>query len=112
MADEAGGEGLQYWLDQLLELGRRLIVLPGRLDSALGRLERGDISVQTRSSPAEARRLDRLNAAINRLAAVVAFAALLIAATQLYLNGERALGTAGFAAAGLVLLWLLAGLRG
>jgi predicted unusual protein kinase regulating ubiquinone biosynthesis (AarF/ABC1/UbiB family) len=106
VADEAG-EGLDYWLDQLIDLGRRLIALPARLDSALTRLERGEVSVLTRRSPAEARRLEGLSRAINRLVAVMVFAALLVAATQLYLNDERNLGMAGFAAAGLALLWLV-----
>jgi hypothetical protein len=98
---------LDYWLDQLIDFGRRLVALPGRLDSVLTRLERGDLSLVTRSSPAEARRQERQTRAINRLAAGVVLAAAALAGTQLVLGGERGLGLGalGLAAAGLI--WLL-----
>jgi hypothetical protein len=49
--------------------------------------------------------------AVNRLAGGVVFAALVIAGTQLVLGGERTLGLAAFAAAGVSLVWVLAGRR-
>ncbi|MBI3760476.1 MAG: AarF/ABC1/UbiB kinase family protein [Chloroflexi bacterium] len=110
LAEEAG-EGLDYWLDRLIELGRRLVGLPARLDSALTKLERGEVSVVTRSSPAEARRMDRLTAAINRLVAGAIFAALLAVGAQLYLNEERTLGAIGLAGALAVLGWVVFGGR-
>lgn len=110
LAEEAG-EGLDYWIDQLIEWGRRLVALPARLDSALTKLERGEMAVITRSSPAEARRGDRLTAAINRLVAGVVFAALLAVGAQLYLNGERTLGLVGLAGAMICLGWVLFGGR-
>jgi predicted unusual protein kinase regulating ubiquinone biosynthesis (AarF/ABC1/UbiB family) len=100
LAEESGD-----WLDQILvwltENGRRLASLPARLDAALGDLQAGKLTVTARADPELDRSLRRLTTALNRLVAAVVFAALLLAGTLLFLNGQPA-----FAAAALIVALL------
>ena len=104
---EQGSDEFDDWLDRLIDLGRRLLVLPGKLEATLTRLERGELSVITRSTPAEARRQERQTRAINRLAGGLVLAVLILAGTQLVLGGERTLGLTALGAAAAGLAWLL-----
>jgi predicted unusual protein kinase regulating ubiquinone biosynthesis (AarF/ABC1/UbiB family) len=106
---EEQGEWPQRVLDWLEGQSRLLGTLPGRLDSVLGKAERGDLLVTARADPALDRSLARLTRAINRLVTAVIFGALLLAGAQLYLNGQRLLGVIGLALAVLAALWTLRG---
>ncbi len=101
---EEGGDWLDRLLDWLIEEGRALVALPARLNSALARLESGDLVVTARAAPELERSLATLGHSVDRLVASVVFAAFLIAGTLLVLNGERPLG---LAAMGLGLLALV-----
>jgi predicted unusual protein kinase regulating ubiquinone biosynthesis (AarF/ABC1/UbiB family) len=87
------------WWDQVLEVlveqGKALISLPSRLDSALGKMERGDLIVTARAAPELNRSISWLIHAINRLVAAVIFSVLLLVGSLLYINGERLLGAIG-----------------
>jgi len=107
LAEETSDEGLEFWLNEILDWGRKLIVLPARLDSALSRLERGDLAVVARPSPEQKRQAQQLNAALNRLTGGLLFAALLMAGAVLYVNGQWGLGATGWALAAAALLWML-----
>jgi len=87
-----------------MDEGRALAALPTRLNSALGRLESGDLVVTARAAPDLERSLRGLGHSVDRLVASVVFAALLLAGTLLVLNGERPIG---LAAMGLGLLTLV-----
>jgi predicted unusual protein kinase regulating ubiquinone biosynthesis (AarF/ABC1/UbiB family) len=106
LAEETKDEGLDFWLNELLEWGRKLIALPARLDSALSRLERGELTFTTRPSVEQKRQAAQLNAALNRLTGGVMFAALAISGAVLYVNGQTAAGAVGWALAATTLLWL------
>jgi predicted unusual protein kinase regulating ubiquinone biosynthesis (AarF/ABC1/UbiB family) len=106
---EEQGEWQERLLGWIQEEGRLLAALPGRLDSVLGKAERGDLLVTARADPALDRSLARLTRAINRLVAAVIFGALLLAGAQLYLNGQRLLGAIGLALAVLAAIWTLRG---
>lgn len=106
LAEETKDEGLDFWLNEIMQWGRKLIALPARLDSALSRLERGDLIVVTRPSPEQKRQSAQLNAALNRLTGGIIFAGLVIASTTVYVNGQTTMGVVGWALAGVALLWM------
>jgi len=106
VAEEAG-DWLDRLLDWLAEEGRSLIALPARLNSALTRMESGDLIVMARAAPDLERRLQSLERSVDRLVASIVFASLLVVGTVLVLNGERGLGLAGMALGSLALLLVL-----
>lgn len=108
LAEETSDEGLQFWLDQLTDWGRKLIALPARLDTALARFEKGEFTVITRPSPEQLQQAQQLNAALNRLTGGLVFTALLVAGTLLYINGQASVALGGWVMAGFTLLWILA----
>ena len=70
-----------------------------RLDAVLVQLERGELTLNTKADPKLNRSLNRLSTSINRLVAAVVFAALLMVAALLFVNGELRLAGAALAAA-------------
>ncbi|MEK6575237.1 MAG: AarF/ABC1/UbiB kinase family protein [Chloroflexota bacterium] len=107
LAEETSDDGLDFWLNEIVEWGRKLIALPARLDTALTRIERGELTVISRPSPEQKRQAERLNATLNRLTGVVVFAALLAAGTVLYVTGQMGIGIGGWVLAGVALLWMV-----
>jgi predicted unusual protein kinase regulating ubiquinone biosynthesis (AarF/ABC1/UbiB family) len=103
LADEAGS-ALEAWLAQAGGWLRTVAGLPSRLDRALLRLDRGEVSV---GMPRVEQRLTALNAGVRRLTAAVLFGSLLLAGVQLLLGGLRLPAGVLLAAAGLVLGWAL-----
>lgn len=108
LAEEAQGRNADFWVDEVLEALRRLAALPARLEAALGRLERGEFTVIHKPTLEQGREARALTRAIRRLAHSVVGAALCLAGTALYLNGQPALGIGGWGLAGVVLVWALA----
>lgn len=108
LAEETSDEGLQFWLNEIVEWGRKLIALPTRMDAALTQIERGQLVIINKPSPEQKRQAAQLNAALNRLTGGVAFAALLTAGTVLYVNGESGLGIGGWILAAAALIWAAA----
>lgn len=106
IADEQG-EWLEELLRWLVSQGRLLGRLPERLDQALGRIERGDLTVTARASADLELRLRRLSRSLDRLVGAVVFAALLLVGALLYTNGDRMLGEIGLGLAIISLLWVL-----
>ncbi len=108
LREETSGEGLEYWINELAEWGRKLVALPARLDTALARVERGELTVISRPAPEQLRQTALLTAALNRLTGGVVAAALLVAGTVLYVSGQPSLGVGGWTLAALALLWAVA----
>ncbi len=108
VADEEGGWFEPLW-EMLMEQGKALATLPGRLDAALTKIERGDLRVTARADPALDRSLARLTRALNRLVAAVIFAVLLLVGSLLIISGEEILGAIGLGMATLTLIWVLRG---
>ena len=100
VADEGIGS-----VDQLLEeigkVARRLISLPARAETLLGKLEHGELVMR---DPQLAHQVERLEGAIKQAANSVIFAALLIGAVQCYLAGQTGLAVALSLGSGLALL--------
>jgi predicted unusual protein kinase regulating ubiquinone biosynthesis (AarF/ABC1/UbiB family) len=94
------------WLEEQAQL---LASLPKRIDKILETMERGELVVTTKPTPSLDQRLDRLTHGVNRLAAAVVFAALLVAGALLYLNNEWILGATFMGLSIITIWWLLRG---
>jgi predicted unusual protein kinase regulating ubiquinone biosynthesis (AarF/ABC1/UbiB family) len=98
------------WLSELfkvlVEQGQALISLPSRLDAALMRIERGEMTIIARADPGLEGQLKSLTQAIQRLVGAGIFAALLIAGSLLYTNDKLIEGGISFGLAILSLLWM------
>jgi predicted unusual protein kinase regulating ubiquinone biosynthesis (AarF/ABC1/UbiB family) len=79
------GEGWQFWLGEISNLAQTVIGFPKRTEALFTRLEQGKLEIQL---PDTNLQLRRLNQSIWGLAKAVIFAAILIPAVQLYLNGH------------------------
>jgi predicted unusual protein kinase regulating ubiquinone biosynthesis (AarF/ABC1/UbiB family) len=104
MAEDSQTRNWESWRAELVELQRRLIRLPGRLNNLLLQLEHGELATR---NPELDRRVDRLEAALRRLIAAVVFGAALTGGIQLILAKYTLAGAllAGIALLGLV--WAL-----
>ncbi len=107
LLEDTGMDWLEVLFDWLEREGRAIVTLPGRLDSVLVRLERGELTLNTKADPNLNRSLTRLNNAVNRLVAAIVFAALLIVAALLFVNGELVLARVALAAAALAAIVVL-----
>ncbi len=91
----------------LIDNVRHLTDLPALADDVLRRADRGDLTIRAAPSPDLERQINRLERAALRLAASVIFAGLAVSGAVLYTAGERTIGAAVFALAGLTLLRVL-----
>jgi predicted unusual protein kinase regulating ubiquinone biosynthesis (AarF/ABC1/UbiB family) len=107
LLSEEAGDWLEGILNMLVEQARALATLPARMDSALMRLEHGDVTVTARPSPDLQKQLQGLMRGIHRLVGAVIFAALLLTGGLLYISGHHLLGGIGFGLALLTLVWVL-----
>ena len=105
LAEEATS-GWGFWISELGVMARALLALPGRAESVLVKMERGELAVRV---PQLIEQVDRIELAIRRLVGAVIFAALVTGGLQLHLAGHARAGTvllagAGIALAGAILL--------
>ncbi len=107
LVSEEGGDWLRTALKVLIEQGGALLRMPGRLEAAVGKIERGELSVVARASPDLERRIDSLVRAIDRLVGAVLFAGLILVSALLILNGEKVIGEVRLGLAAAVLVWML-----
>jgi predicted unusual protein kinase regulating ubiquinone biosynthesis (AarF/ABC1/UbiB family) len=103
MAEEMTG-GWEFWLGEAAKTARILASLPRRVDEALLKLERGEVSVRT---PETARQTQRLERAMRRLSVSVVFAALLLGGVQLVMGAQVYAGGVLLGGAAIALVWLL-----
>lgn len=101
---EEGGSRWKTWLAELGVFAQALFSLPPKMDRLVTRMEQGNLEVRT---PDLKNGVDRLDRGVNRLAGAVIFAALLLAAVQLFIAGEVTLSGILAGAALLALLWVL-----
>jgi len=107
----AGGDGdskWEEWFDELGELARTLISIPGRAERVLGKMERGDLNVQM---PLLNLQVSYLERSMNRLAGSLVFLALLLSGAMLYPSNE-VLARFLMGGSGLALLYTLFFARG
>ncbi len=108
LAGGEGGSNWQKWFDEIGELAKILVSIPGRAERVLGKLERGDLNVQI---PLVNLQVSYLERSMNRLAGSVIFLALLLSGAILYSSNE-ALARILMGASALVLLYTLFFARG
>lgn len=101
---EESGDQRYPWLEELVDLARNLLTYPAQVIGILSKLEHGDLAVQVPQLTAE---VENLEHAVDRMAAGLVFAALLLGGVQVYLAGEVNLAIVLLTAAGLTLLWIL-----
>ena len=95
----------QNWLSELESLGRAFLSVPKKMDSILGKMERGEIAV---SAPEVTQKVSQLERAVRQVAGGIIFMGLLLGGIQLYLGGQDLFGRILLAGAGLSLVWVIA----
>jgi predicted unusual protein kinase regulating ubiquinone biosynthesis (AarF/ABC1/UbiB family) len=109
VAAKEARRGVQDVLGEAEKLARVALSLPGQADRFLRDANRGDLSVRTTWSPEAMRTARRIELAVNRLAAAVVFASLLVAAVAVFVTqGGGTLSYGLFGAAGVALIVILA----
>jgi predicted unusual protein kinase regulating ubiquinone biosynthesis (AarF/ABC1/UbiB family) len=93
----------EYWIENLRNLVTTFFSHPIKVQAALNRLERGDISIRIPEITQSANRIER---AMRQIAASLVFAGLFIGAIQLYLAGQGIFAAVVFGMAALILLWI------
>jgi predicted unusual protein kinase regulating ubiquinone biosynthesis (AarF/ABC1/UbiB family) len=106
---EADGTGWRVVLDTLGEIVKELAALPSRAGRVLERIERGELDVR---SPQLARRIGRLENAVNRLTGGVIFAVFFLGGLSLLQTGQTTAGGVLVAVSAVVFLWILLSGRG
>jgi predicted unusual protein kinase regulating ubiquinone biosynthesis (AarF/ABC1/UbiB family) len=97
--DDTGGDWVKAALCWITEEGRRVVGLPARLETALDQLERGELTVRAQAAPELEAQLERVRRELQRVAAAVAFAGLLVTGGILYGRTDLRLTLAAWAAA-------------
>jgi predicted unusual protein kinase regulating ubiquinone biosynthesis (AarF/ABC1/UbiB family) len=103
IADE-GGSNWQLWLDQIGELVKQLVALPGQASRVLTRLERGELTL---NMPQVNRQIYHLEGAVNRLVGSLIFSAFLLGGVLLVRAGDVLIGYVFWGLSALVLLWTI-----
>ncbi len=104
LLEEDGEIGWRFVAEEGATALLALLTLPTRTRAVLGKIERGEIAVQT---PQLVDQVSKLEFTIRRLMGVIIFAGLLFSGAQVYMSGEKTLGASFFVAAGIALLWVL-----
>ena len=103
IAEEATADW-KVWLEALGRFVRPWLSFPQRLDVLLGRLERGELTVQAPQLSSEVNQIKR---SIHSLTGGLVFAVLLLGGIQLYLAGEVTFGVGLIVAAAATLVWVI-----
>jgi predicted unusual protein kinase regulating ubiquinone biosynthesis (AarF/ABC1/UbiB family) len=96
--------GWRFWVKEAETMSLRLWAMPGRVESVLEKMERGDMSVRDPQLTEQMRRIER---SLRRAAWALVFAALLMGGIQLYLADNTIFGGILMAGAGMVLLRMI-----
>jgi predicted unusual protein kinase regulating ubiquinone biosynthesis (AarF/ABC1/UbiB family) len=101
VADEAGSNW-QVWLDQVGELVKEMIALPGQASRVLSSLERGEL---TMNMPQVNRQIYHLEGAVNRLVGSMIFSAFFFGGVLLVATGHMRLGYISWGLSAPAFLW-------
>jgi predicted unusual protein kinase regulating ubiquinone biosynthesis (AarF/ABC1/UbiB family) len=101
---EDGGDWLDILLEQLVEQGSALARLPKKLDTALTRLERGEVSIEARLSADFEGQVRRLSRALDRLVWALMFGVFFLTGVLLYTGGYEIPGAISLAVSGLLFI--------
>jgi predicted unusual protein kinase regulating ubiquinone biosynthesis (AarF/ABC1/UbiB family) len=108
LISEEGVTGVRFWVKEAETMGLRLWAMPGRVESVLEKMERGEMSVR---DPQLTEQMRRIEQSLRRAVWALVFAALLMGGIQLYLTAHPLFGEILMAGSGLVLLRLFFGGR-
>jgi predicted unusual protein kinase regulating ubiquinone biosynthesis (AarF/ABC1/UbiB family) len=100
---EEGVSNWDIWLDQIGDLVKELIALPGQTGRVLSRIERGELTVNT---PHVNRQIYHLESAVNRLTGSIMFAAFLFGGVLLFQSGNLSLSYLFWAFSAVTLFWM------
>ncbi len=104
LVESESGSGLQTILNELTEMFKVLIALPGQASRVLGQAEREGLMVR---APQVSRQIASLERSVDRLSGAVVFAALLGSGTYLYQSGNLLFGSSLLTAALFSLGWVI-----
>ena len=108
MVSEEARRNWRGLLEELEKGARVVLSLPGQADRFFRQAAQGQLSMRTSWAPETTQTVRRVEAAVNRLAGAVIFAALLLAAVAVYVSeGMGVLGAVLFGLAALALLLTL-----
>ena len=106
---EEGLSNWDIWLDEIGDLFKELIALPGQTSHVLTRLERGELNVNV---PQVNRQIYYLESAVNRMTGSIIFAAFLFGGVLLRQSGDIRLGYLFWVLSGMTLFWMIFIARG
>jgi predicted unusual protein kinase regulating ubiquinone biosynthesis (AarF/ABC1/UbiB family) len=93
-----------FWVKEAGEIGRKLILLPVRLDSVILKLERGEIRIHDPELVENVRKLEK---SISKGIGSILFAAFLLASVQPLVNEQVTLSWIFRIAAAVILIWII-----
>lgn len=105
---DEGGNSWRFWLKEAEAMTMRLWAMPGRVETVLEKMERGEMSVRDPQLTEQMRRIER---SIRHAGGALVFAALLMGGIQLYLAGHSPFGELLMVGAGIALLRVITGGR-
>jgi predicted unusual protein kinase regulating ubiquinone biosynthesis (AarF/ABC1/UbiB family) len=103
IAEEATGNW-QFWLDEAKTFLGSFVSIPLKLDTMLGKMDRGDIAVR---APDIVKQLNRLESTFHRITGGIVFAAFLLGGIQLYLSSHYIFAYILLVGAFISLIWVL-----
>ncbi len=106
---EEGLSNWDIWLEEIGNLFKELIALPGQTSQVLSRLERGELNVNV---PQVNRQIYHLESAVNRLVGSIVFAAFLFGGVLLYQSGDLKVSYVFWVLSGATLFWMIFLARG
>jgi predicted unusual protein kinase regulating ubiquinone biosynthesis (AarF/ABC1/UbiB family) len=109
LVSQEAGSNWRFWLDELGNVLKELVVLPTKASRVLSQVERGDLTVQ---APTVNRQISNVEKAVNRLTGGLVFAALLISSVILYNAGNNLFSYILLGCSGVTLIWMIFFSRG
>jgi predicted unusual protein kinase regulating ubiquinone biosynthesis (AarF/ABC1/UbiB family) len=104
MVSEEARPGAEAILARVGELVRSLVAVPRKLDTILGKMERGEIAVR---SPDVVQQVTHLERAIRQVTGGIIFTGLLLGGIQLFLAGMNAFAYLLLVSAAASLAWVI-----
>jgi predicted unusual protein kinase regulating ubiquinone biosynthesis (AarF/ABC1/UbiB family) len=104
LLQEDGEFGWRFVAEEAATALLALLTLPTRTRAVLGKIERGEIAVQT---PQLVDQVSKLEFTMRRLMGVIIFAGLLFTGTQVYMTGEKMIAGGFFLVAAIALVWVV-----
>jgi predicted unusual protein kinase regulating ubiquinone biosynthesis (AarF/ABC1/UbiB family) len=108
IAEEAR-HGVDFLLDEAKTLLRPMLSLPLKMDTMLGKMERGEIAVR---APEVNQQIKSMVRATRQLVGAVLFGSLLLGGVQLFINGDTLFAEILFGIAGICFIWVVLFSRG